>query len=233
MSLAPPSVAWSELAPSLKSRRRLLPCGWLGRWLTGDMRNPRSAAAHAQVLMLAAFEYRLASVLLEDWGLSAAATEGRRWRQWTPRLRPSPVFVPAGRLSFPPMIDGSCPRPMRKTERVLRNLPASLVRAAVAWAPPIVQPPVRSGQHRVIANALPSLVARRIAPDCPIEVRILDGRAPLPHSLGDLLAATAASLSPIFEANRVRVVREAADLAEAMSLSGYSRARCAELRAEQ
>lgn len=219
-------VALSELAPDLRVRRRLLPSAWLSRWLSGD----RGLGRHDQAMTrrLAAYQFRVAVALLEDWG-RLIPDPPARWRQWTPKLAPLPLRCQLGGLELPPMELGASIRPLPATAGLVGQLPLQLVREALIWAPPIVAE--TRGGFRVVANLVPALIARQFEPQAEIQVRVIVGRSPGQRTLLEIVAALAGGLAPIFDRYRDQIALDAPSLAESVALTGYSRAWCARLRA--
>jgi hypothetical protein len=222
-------VALQEIAPELKLGRRLLPCAWLGRWDANDpIRKARASPELKSARLLAAYQYRVAALLLSDWGRSVPPPTVR-WRQWTPKLSPQHVSISVARLEVP-SLDEQKVRLMPLTGALIDSLPLALVLSALEWAPPVVAPSDSDGRFRVVANVIPALVASRLAPRHMVRVRVVIGRKPYRRTLSEILNATASRLQGFYEAGREQVVLDADSLVQAVALTGYSTAWCSRLR---
>jgi hypothetical protein len=115
----------------------------------------------------------------------------------------------------------------------LNELPQRLIRQLVEWAPPVVFHDLkRTGLYQVAGNWLSGFIAchRDLG---SINVRQSTG----PHSMLlsglDLGVVSWALIEPVVARNEEIVIARAADLDEAMMISGKSRSHCASIRAAE
>ncbi|MDT0635908.1 hypothetical protein [Spectribacter hydrogenoxidans] len=98
------------------------------------------------------------------------------------------------------------------------------------WAPPVVLPGANASKALVIGNVLTAVLFRHIDPSRQIKVRRLKRNTSLRRSLDEICVLTLAALDPLYRRTRQLLPGIANSLEEAQLLSGYSRARCAQLR---
>ena len=180
------------------------------RWSTGK----------GNALLLAALNYQLARRLLEDLALAPQPLTPRRLR-W--KLRPGSARIPASGILWLG-IGSAKTQPLPRTHAFMAELPEALVRQALAWAPPLVEPADRHGVSAVVANHLSALLARQRMLGQRVQVQRMHYATAQHHTLPEICQGIVHVLQPVYEQHRRRIAELAPDETQARLLSGYSRA---------
>jgi hypothetical protein len=104
------------------------------------------------------------------------------------------------------------------------------VQEIALWAPPVVMARSDSTEAVVVANVLTAVLLRQRDLTRKVRVRRLLRNTSLSRSLEDACQIAVSALGPFYADNRQNIARASTSLEEAQLLSGYSRARCAQLR---
>lgn len=219
-----------ELAPDLKSNGRSVPCAALKSLLreTRCLNLPLSVGS-ARALLLAAYQVRFATLLLE--ALPTCPYPALSKQEWHPRLVPRMTGIALALLDFVRDDVESTFEPIPRLFHYIESLPFSLVQQMVEWAPPVVgAKPDAHGRFRITANVIPALMAHQVKPDVIVRIKRSESRAPPQRSIHELAWAVRSGFGPLVERNRELVVRASPSLEEAQLLSGFSRSQCAKLR---
>lgn len=227
-------VTLNELAPDLSGEGRPLPCSTVARLVRkGPTRPDHLSVAEARALLLAAHQVYFSRFLCEVIR-DPSVRDASGARDWHPATLPRRIAVHLGELQFPS--PDSSPRTLRispSLSEALAAFPGRLIVQALEWAPPIVGEPDARGRRRVVANALPALLAWHVLPDLEVRVKQLDSRAPANRTLGDVAYGIVEHFGPVVDKHMDWIVRAAPSPDFAATLSGRSRATCARLRKEK
>lgn len=215
-----------ELAPPLDGEKRRTARDVLRSLLSGYP--PRlHLASHRRALVLCAVLYRVAAVGLQDAGCTAALPRERAWRR---DVRSAAVRVPAARLVWT-SADGGVYQPFPSMARYMAELRVGLVRDVIAWAPPVVVHEATSDTWRVVADAVPAVLARTRLANEQVDVRQLATESStLPRTLIEALQLSAYAFRALFDRYQQDIAVASTELSEAVQLTGFRRAWAARLR---
>lgn len=227
------SIDLQVLFPSIKKDGRPLPCAVLLKALESapaDRRRFRWSSPNAvKVLELAGLLYQFSELLLEAMGEPLDTPGIAIRRVWNPALRTRAIDVPVAAIHNLRNEDRLAD-PFGRVHRFLDAIQADQLNDLLAWAPPIFRKV--DEQYWVVANRLSSLIHAHLQPQGKQRGYLLIGKAPAIGSITPVCQATHRMLSPILSIQRDQLVRRAKSLDRAMTASGLSRSRCAELRSQ-
>lgn len=222
---APHPFLLKELLPPIGLGDVPLPVCLLHRWVSEGV-VPSRTRKWKRALLLAAYLWHLSSALLADLGESPKLPEPRRTR-WA--IEPSITRVPACTLYW----TGASIRPLPATRQLLNDVSESFIRNLLAWAPPVVIPADRDGNHHVVGNQLIAMLARSRIPQFRVPVRRCAAATGIRRPLSEVAQGLAVVLRALVEENRDQVALMAEGAQLACRLSGYSRATYFRLKADR
>ena len=208
-----------EIAPPLRFGGRPLVVGQLHR-LLAPSGPARWSTGKGHALLLAALNYQLTRRLLEDLDLAPQPLTPKRWR-W--KLRQGAERIPVSGIVWSG-IGSAKAQPLPRTHAFVAEIPEALVRQALAWAPPVVEPADRHGDSAIVANHLSALLARQRLPDQRVQVWRMHYATARHRTLQEICQGIVHGLEPVYEQHRRRIAELAPDETQARLLSGYSRA---------
>ena len=171
-------------------------------------------------MLLVALSYQLARRLLEDLALAPQPLAPRRLR-W--KLRPGSARIPSSGILWSG-IGSAKARPLPRTHAFMAELPEALVRQALAWAPPLVEPADRHGDSTVVANHLSALLARQRMLGQRVQVQRMHYATAQHRTLPEICQGIVHVLQPVYGQHRRRIAELAPDETQARLLTDYSRA---------
>lgn len=220
--LAPLGVL-CEIAPPLPAGPGAAVVTVLRRLLNGDpgaLRDPRLGEA----LVLAAVAHRFAACLLADLGLAPELPMHVRARSMGQVRRKR---VPGSALVW----EGVEPRVVRPLPRVrafLSTISVALVRATVAWAPPVALA-LPKERYRVVANHVTAVLAHHFLAADEVDAYVVEHAPCGSRSLAAVCQTLVGVLAPVCECSWQSVAGGVA-ITDAVLLTGRSRAQMFRVR---
>lgn len=220
----PPGIVY-EIAPVSALGTKSQAIATLHRLLVGDLK----ALHHNQLgeaLVLAAGIHRFAACLLGDLGAAPAMGGVSCYRA---AGRSHPASVAATALTWLGLELGAI-RPLPRARAFCSRISYSLVRTLLAWAPPVVVAADRHGHYAVVANHVSAVLARYRCTGEAIDVRVVDRSRSRTRALPEVCQSLVAVLAPICECTWQSVAAGLDRPADAMLLTGRSRAQVFRIR---
>lgn len=211
-----------ELAAPLQRGGRDLPCARVYRWLASGSIGSQGPRARSQrdALFLCGVLVSCAQRVLAD--LNYPLPPMVVAQRWSCGTGPRDARVPALALVWASPTQSHRPA-MPLTARWIDQMPEALVDSVLRWAPPVVNPADRRGNHVVIAHHLCGLLARHRYPGSLIRVRVLDRSSGIRRNAAEICVAIDAVMKGLLRANEMFVARHAPSLDHGILLTGRSR----------